>query len=134
MADEAQIVEVVEPAVVKTGAAEVLQQLENEVLEHNLRVCAAAARFAEIDPKNPEVIPFDWVAQYGLERAREMHRVACAAWMSAKEAPVGLAMAKSVVGAAVKAHAERSVHIGNLNIGRVMIVGGDVDFPRMIVE
>lgn len=103
-----------------------LQALENEVLQKHLEVFADAACFTEIDPEETEP-PLEWQIELGYERAMRKFRAAKYALLPGKEAPIGMSMAKSVVTAAVKAHAERSTHVSQLNIGKVLIVGGNVN-------
>ena len=136
MADVQRSIEVVPmPELVRPVAkrADALQELENQVIEKNLQVFADAAHFGELDPESPDDIPLEWEIELGPERAREKHRIARYALMSAKEAPVGLQMSKAIVTAAIKAKAERSTRIGQLNIGKVMIVGTQHNYEEIEV-
>lgn len=127
---EATDVEVVDPDDARKRA---IDRMEDNVLTRNLEIFEDAAHFADIEPGDFRVPP-EWIQEVGFERAVRRHRVAQAAWMSAKEAPVGLMMAKAVVTAAVKGRAEHSTKIGTLNVGKVLVVGDVPTFPRKEVE
>ena len=103
----------------KRDETAVLQYLENQIYEENLRNVLAASMFAEIEP-DAKVPPLEWVKQHGQKEANRMFRIAKGAWMNAKEAPVGLAISKSIVTGFAKARAvERS---GGKNLNMVVAV------------
>jgi hypothetical protein len=69
-----------------------LQKLENEIFAENLVIVMDATRFREIPPDAKEPLP-EWIAELGPTEAWKRFRVAQAAWMGAKDAPVGISIA-----------------------------------------
>lgn len=59
-----------------------------------MRTVEAALHWEDIDPDVAEP-PTEWVESIGYEAAKKRLRVAKAAWMNAKDAPVGLGMARN---------------------------------------
>lgn len=118
------VVTVVEPPVVvqpaKLSFTQKLQQLEDEVFERNLEITHDATHFREIEP-GTKIPPEAWVAELGMERAKARLRAANAAWLGAKDAPVGLSMAKAIVGSVAKARAVREGGATTLNIEMVIM-------------
>lgn len=118
-----------------------LQKIENEIVSEASEMIHSVLRFAEVNPENPEM-PSDWLdelshMQMGSEewhRASEelakRHRVAKAGWMSAKEAPVALAIAKSVLVGAMKARAMAGAAPKSLNVTLVSISAPDQPAPE----
>lgn len=104
-------------AVVDAGATQHdrLLALQDEIFEANLAITHDATRFREISPAD-EAPPASWIAELGEPEAMKRFRVAKAAWLGAKDAPVALSMAKSIVAAMSKSAAMRSSGGRVLNI------------------
>lgn len=67
-----------------------LDGLDDELFERNAKVVSALTRWPEVDPSESDP-PLEWVGEFGEQEATQMWRVARSAWLSNKEAPVGIA-------------------------------------------
>ncbi len=114
-------------------ARRAIDAMERAVVAKNLEVFVDAAHFDHIDPEEPETIPGEWVKELGLERAVRRHRVARYALLPPKDAPAGLAMAKAVITAVAKQKAVQ-INIGQLNVGKAVLVGEIPQCPEQEVE
>lgn len=127
--DEPATEVVAAPIVPAKTAMERLQEVQNEILVENLRIIEDVTHFRDINPPHLDkdgnivepTIPEAWVAQLGPEEAEKRMRVAKASWMSAKEAPVALAIAKSVVVGITKALATAQTGPKVLNVAVVQM-------------
>lgn len=86
------------------GAQSRLREIADGLLEQNLSIMESASAFGDIDPADAEPPP-EWVKQFGEEGARRRHRIARAAWLSSKDAPVGIANARALVVGMMKSKA-----------------------------
>jgi hypothetical protein len=123
-----------------------LQKIENEIVSEASEVVHSALRFSEVDPERPEELPPDWLDELNalqigtpeheqaMERLQKRFRVAKAAWMSAKNAPVALSIAKGVLVGAMKARAMADQGPKHLNINVVSITAPLPVFPEKKVE
>jgi len=108
-----------------------LRELENEILVQNLEQIQHAQSWPEVakelDPKDEADIPEEWVKTHGKKKAKEKFRVARAAMMSQKEAPVGLKQAVQVATGIIKArsHEKTGPRILNLNL---------VEMPQVVIQ
>jgi hypothetical protein len=110
-----------------------LQRIENEIVSEAAEMVHSVMRFAEIDPAKPDEKPNSWLDEVAhleigsleheqaVEQLEKRHRVAKAGWLSAKEAPVALAIAKSVLVGAMKAKAMAGAAPKHLNLTMVSI-------------
>lgn len=103
-----------------------LQRVENEIVSEASMVVHGAMRFSELDPENPNETPAGWLDELAagtvtLEEIEKRKRLAKAAWLSAKEAPVAFAMAGKVLVGAMKAKALAGAAPKNLNLTLVSI-------------
>lgn len=73
----------------RTQAMERIQALEDRLFGEAMEIVSDINRFREIDPSAEEP-PESWVREVGLRKAQMRLRVAKAAWMSARDAPVAL--------------------------------------------
>jgi hypothetical protein len=96
-----------------------LRGLEDDIHRRALVCLDDVSRWVEIDPAWTEP-PAEWVAEIGQERAEQRLRVAKSAWMSAKEAPVGIAVAKSFAVGIAKARATEKGGGGSLSVQQVI--------------
>jgi hypothetical protein len=96
-----------------------LQELENQIFAENLVIVMDATRFREIDP-GAEAPPQAWIDELGPIDAWKRFRVAKAAWMGAKDAPVGISIAAKTVSNLSKARALRDSGARTLNIEKVV--------------
>lgn len=109
-----------------------LQRLENEIVSEAAEMMRSVMRFSEIDPEKPEM-PNAWLDEIAhlevgsveheqaVEQLSKRHRIAKASWLSAKEAPVALAIGKSVLVGAMKARAMAGSAPKTLNLTMVSI-------------
>lgn len=103
-----------------------LQRIENEIVSEASMVVHGTMRFADIDPENPDETPEAWRAELAagtatMEEIEKRKRIARAAWLSAKEAPVAFAIASKVLVGAMKAKAMAGAAPKNLNLTLVSI-------------
>lgn len=112
---------------------EKLRRIEDELLAENLGIVRDAARFRELDPAKPE-IPADWRDELGEKAAIERYRMATAAWLPAKDAPVGLKMAQSVALGIIKARSVEKAAPRTLNIAFVQLPAPQVDFEEVEID
>jgi hypothetical protein len=96
-----------------------LQELENRIFAENLVIVLDATRFREIEP-DADRPPQAWVDELGEFDAQRRFRVAKAAWMGAKDAPVGISIAAKTVSNLSKARALRDSAPRTLNIEKVV--------------
>lgn len=103
-----------------------LQRIENEIVSEASMVVHGTMRFADIDPENPDETPEAWLEELAsgavtLEQIEKRKRIAKAAWLSAKEAPVAFAIASKVLVGAMKAKAMAGAAPKSLNLTLVSI-------------
>lgn len=112
-----------------------LQRIENEIVSEAAEMVNSVLRFAEVNPEDGQggAMPDAWLDELAnipmgseewhraSEELAKRHRVAKAGWMSAKEAPVALAIAKSVLVGAMKARAMAGAAPKSLNVTVVSI-------------
>ena len=105
-----------------------LQKMENELFEEsNKVVMSAVSHTFDIDPANPDEIPAAWLDEMAddpsitIEQIRKRQRIAKAAWMPPKEAPVALQIAAKVLGGMQKARAMQDQGPKSLNLTMVSI-------------
>lgn len=87
----------------KNDVTERLRGMESEILAKSLEIIDSAEDFHKamnLDGTLATEVPQAWIAQYGQEGAEQRFKIARAACMSAKDAPVALKMAQqTAVGA-----------------------------------
>jgi hypothetical protein len=110
-----------------------LKELENELFAENLAILHDMAFFRDIEPDCEEP-PEQWVVELGAEQAKKRLRIAKAAWMSAKEAPVALAVSKSIAMGIIKARATEKAGPRSLNVALVHMVAPPVQFEERELE
>lgn len=103
-----------------------LQRIENEIVSEASMVVHGTMRFADIDPENPDETPEAWLDELASgavtrEQIEKRKRIAKAAWLSAKEAPVAFAIASKVLVGAMKAKAMAGAAPKSLNLTLVSI-------------
>lgn len=86
----------------KDAANLLLRGIEDDLLRTSLTTVRDALMFQDI-PEDCPAPPAEWVAELGEAGAEKRLRLALAAWRNAKEAPVGLKMAKEVAMGIIKA-------------------------------
>lgn len=107
--------------------------LEDRILKQSLETVDDSLKWAEIDRGTDEP-PQAWIDELGLERAKQRLRVAKAAWMNAKEAPVGLGMARNTATAIMKVRAAVKIGTPTLNIQLVSFPAPSVPLEIIDVE
>lgn len=108
---------------------EAIAEAEEELYTKNLELLRNASHFGDVDP-NDESVPSEWIKAYGVEEATRRHRICRAAWLPAKDAPTGLAVAKYVVGTFAKARADAK-RPPSLNVQLIQMVSGPQVFPEV---
>ncbi|MDX2253274.1 MAG: hypothetical protein NW202_13395 [Nitrospira sp.] len=93
-----------------------VRKMEDELYRDNMEIMRDAGKFRDIDPRSDEIPP-EWIEELGQKEASKRFRVAKAAWMSAKTAPVGISNARAIVSSIVKARATEKAAPTNLNVG-----------------
>lgn len=99
-----------------------IETAEQELYEESLSLLRDASYFGHVDPSAPpELPPDEWIEELGQVEAVRRLRLCRAAWQPAKEAPTGLSIAKTIVGAFAKARAD-SKRPRNLNVTLLSVV------------
>lgn len=114
-------------------AKSALGDAEEELLQEYMTVLKGAAKFAELDPKDPLKIPEEWIAQYGAEKAAILHRCAMFALAPAKNAPIGLTIAQRGFVGITTARARRRQAPATLNL-QVNMVMAPVAPQRKVID
>lgn len=111
---------------------EFFRDLQATLYQQAAKITEDAMSFSEIDPAS-DVPPDRWIALYGIEEATRKLRIARAAWMSAKEAPVGLQIAHRQVLGIMKAKATEEAAPRTLAI--TLVQGApSPQFPEKVIE
>lgn len=110
-----------------------LRLVEDKVLGKSLEIVRDALCFVDIDMGSEEM-PVEWIDEVGPEAARRRQRAAQWAQLNAKEAPVGLKLAKEVLIGIVKARAVERAEPKRLNIQVTKIDFQLPEFPRVAVD
>lgn len=72
-----------------------LEKKQRQLFSDAAAILEPVLQFNQIDPKS-EAPPDEWTILYGERGALERWRVAKAAWLSPKEAPIGIKVAKDI--------------------------------------
>lgn len=110
-----------------------LRNVEDKVLGKALTIVQDALHFADLDMGDSK-IPDAWVDEVGIDGAERRHRAATWSQLNAKEAPVGLKMAKEVLVGIVKARATEKAEPKRLNIAITKIDFQLPAFPSVAVD
>lgn len=111
-----------------------LQKTQERVFNKSAQVLEASLAFIDIDPAD-ELPPADWIVELGQKEALKKWRVARAAWMNAKEAPVGIKIAKECVVGISKALGADAQAPKILNMQAVQInLGPAPEFPKVRID
>lgn len=135
----AELVQVTQEAVARRELSaeeqriERLRNIEDQLLEENLQIVGDAAKFRKIDPGQDQ-LPVEWLLELGAEGARERMRVAQAAWLPVKDAPIALKMAQSVALGIIKARATEKAAPRTLNVAFVQLPAPRQDFGEVLLE
>lgn len=126
------------PAGLPRGASVAIQNAElasmqDELLVRSLNVVEGAMAFAEIEPTDSDP-PAEWIEQLGEEKARIKFRIARAAWMAAKDAPVGIKVASALAVGIIKAKATEKAGPKQLNIAFVQMTAPLPQFVEQELE
>lgn len=112
---------------------EKMRSIEDELLETNLAIMRDVSAFRDIMP-DTEYPPQEWLDKYGYEESYKRLRVARASWMSAKEAPVALAISKSLTVGIIRARATEKTAPRSLNIALVQMTAPSQVFEEKEIE
>lgn len=96
-------------------------KVEEKLYDECLEVLDGVVSFADLDPEHPEVMPKGWVERFGKKEAIKRQRLAAYALMSAKNAPIGIQVAKNVAVGVLKARAESQKAVPRLNVSFVQM-------------
>jgi len=110
-----------------------LQELQDQLLERSLSIVDSSMRFADIDPTTTEP-PQAWIDELGMDGAKVRLRVAQSAWAAAKDAPVGIKVASSVLVGILKAKATEKQGPRTLNVAVVHMTAPMPQFPEQEIE
>lgn len=107
----------VEQGIVSEGqqAMESIRAIENKLLEDAMQVVEGGMAFKEIDPSDEEP-PAEWIMQLGTEEAWKRFRLARAAWLPQKDAPMGFKVASGVMTSILRARAGSGHQPRSLNV------------------
>jgi hypothetical protein len=86
------------------GKLAAMRAAEDRLLDESLAIVDGVLQFADVEPGQEEPDE-ELVMRLGLERARKAHRLARVGWAAKKDAPVGIAVAQSVMLGIIKARA-----------------------------
>lgn len=111
---------------------EPFREMEKELLDQSTQILSDSLAWPEITAETEEPPP-EWVAALGLKKATQKLRVAKAAWMPTKEAPVGLKMAQATVLGIARLHAGDRQENQKLNVQIVQVVESK-SYEEMEVE
>lgn len=93
-----------------------IEELENEIYDRATAVVNAAMSFTEVAPDQAEPPP-SWIAEFGLEGARQRLIVAKAGWLPQSVAPNGFKLAAQVMAGIARGRGYRvRVTQNNLNV------------------
>lgn len=110
-----------------------IEAAQKELFDRSTSVIGDALHFREIDPSATEPLP-EWIAELGEQEAWRRFRMAMAAWANLKTAPVGLKLAKEMIVGISKAMAAQPEGPRVINLVKVELPGGVVEFPEMEVD
>lgn len=128
--DEAPIVEAPASPMAKPSR---LRDIEEEVHEEAATVVHDAMAFCKIGPEDKEP-PYEWVKALGMERAWERFKTAQYALLTAKEAPIGLRIAKDIMLGLARVRAREKVGPKTLNMVVVQMSGTLPKFEEVEVD
>lgn len=111
---------------------EPFREMENELMKQSTEILSDSLSWPEITMATTEP-PAEWVAALGRKRAEQKLRVAQAAWMPTKEAPVGLKMAQATVLGIARLRAGDRETNQKLNVQIVQVVESK-SYEEMEVE
>jgi len=105
-----------------------LRDVEDDILAKSLEVVRATLKFGELDPAtmNSEeagyAMPDSWMEEFGgdVDKANEALRIAKAAWLPNKDAPIGIILAQKTLVGIVKARATEKAAPRSLSIAYIV--------------
>jgi hypothetical protein len=111
-----------------------LAKTQERIFAKAAGVLESTLAFEDIDPAD-ELPPAEWIVALGQKEAMKRFRVAKAAWLNAKEAPVGIKVAKECVVGISKALGAESQAPKILNMQAVQIsLGPAPEFPKVRID
>lgn len=108
-----------------------LRNMEDELLQQSMKVVQDTLRFRDIDPTQEEP-PMEWRLAFGYEEAKKMHTIARAAWLPAKDAPIGLKYATQMGLGIIKARSVERAAPQNLAV-QIIQMTAPPSFPEIII-
>jgi hypothetical protein len=109
-----------------------IQNMEDGLLEKSLQTVAHALSFADIDP-GATAAPEDWGHLTEAEKGKRL-RVANAAWLGKKDAPVGLELSRSVAIGIIRARSVEKAAPRTLNVVQIQMSAPLPQFETVEVE
>ena len=132
---EAAPIEVVDD---KANGMALLKKLEDNILHESLSVIEGALQFQGLDPNQDLTAdaepPAEWIIKYGEEEAWKKFRMAQAAWLPQKDAPMGFKVATATAASILKARSGTKQMPQQLNIAAQMVFGENPKLPSKKVE
>lgn len=123
----------IEPKPLAKTRPDTLRDVEEEIHEEAAAVIQDALRFSELAPEATEP-PYEWVKEVGMERAMKRFYTAKYALMNAKEAPIGLRIAKDTLLGMVRAKSKEKAGPKTLNMVVVQMTGSIPVFDEIEIE
>lgn len=110
-----------------------LENIESEVLLESFDVVSAMLRFAEVEPdeQGPSQA---WIREFGMQRAKRMHRVAQLSHKNSKEAPIALSAAPKIMQGILSARKGRDERVTNFNVALVALGAPVFNYEVRMVE
>lgn len=119
----------------RSRALEQHQQFEENVLKQCLSICEDQGRAFDLDPENPTV-PDYWRGELPDEAAVQRRmRIAKAALLPPKDAPIALSTAKAVVLGMTRARHNSQIYAPRqLNVVAIVVNTAEHQYPEQEVE
>jgi len=112
-----------------------LLAVESKILEESLNVLERVPGWIELDPKEPEKMPEGWITKFGEREATRRHRIAQAAMLSERNAPMGLHLHRDIVEGVMKRRQERGTNQKlNIQVVQIPIQHATINYTKQEVD
>lgn len=112
-----------------------IEKLQDELAKEAASIVSATLAAPEMKraADGSWVIPDKWFETYGPDGAERRAAVAAASWMNAKEAPVFIKVASSILVGMIRASADRESGNRTLNVALVQMEVSPATYPTLEV-
>lgn len=110
-----------------------IREIETALHETAASILAASMRAPEINPEDPKA-PAAWLEVMSPADAEKALRIARAAWMSQKDAPIFIKTAQQFLQGSMKARANETGGPKTLNATLVTVTAPPPVFPERVVK